>query len=249
MTSPLLVEVDSGVATLTLNRPEKLNAYTVAMGEAIVSAFRQIREDDAIRAVILTGSGRGFCAGVDLDVLKAQSAAPVGGESEPRIGEEDFVRGFPQELLEFPKPVIAAINGPAIGVGVTMTLPCDLRVAARGAKLGLTFTKLGILPGLGSTHLLPRIVGRGTALDLVLTGRIIEADEALRLGLVHRVVEPGDLLSECRGIAKALSECRPEVLAAAKRALGFGADAGMAGAISNEQRESAQLRLGRSKKE
>ena len=161
MTPPLLVEVDSGVATLTLNRPEKLNAYTVAMGEAIVSAFRQVREDDAIRAVILTGSGRGFCAGVDLDVLKAQSAAPVGGESEPRIGEEDFVRGFPQELLEFPKPVIAAINGPAIGVGVTMTLPCDLRVAARGAKLGLTFTKLGILPGLGSTHLLPRIVGRG----------------------------------------------------------------------------------------
>lgn len=249
MTSPLLVEADSGVATLTLNRPEKLNAYTVAMGEAIVSAFRQIREDDAIRAVILTGSGRGFCAGVDLDVLKAQSAAPAGGESEPRIGEEDFVRGFPQELLEFPKPVIAAINGPAIGVGVTMTLPCDLRVAARGAKLGLTFTKLGILPGLGSTHLLPRIVGRGTALELVLTGRIIEADEALRLGLVHRVVEPGDLLSECRGMAKALSECRPEVLAAAKRALGFGADAGMADAISNEQRESAQLRLGRSQKE
>jgi len=122
-------------------------------------------------------------------------------------------------------------------------------VAARGAKLGLTFTKLGILPGLGSTHLLPRIVGRGTALELVLTGRIIEADEALGLGLVHRVVEPGDLLSECRGMAKALSECRPEVLAAAKRALGFGADAGMADAISNEQRESAQLRLGRSKKE
>ena len=249
MTSPILIETNAGVATLTLNRPEKLNAYTVAMGEAIVSAFREIREDDAIRAVILTGSGRGFCAGVDLDVLKNQSAAPTGNDSEPRIGEEDFVRGFPQELLEFPKPVIAAINGPAIGVGVTMTLPCDLRVAARGAKLGLTFTKLGILPGLGSTHLLPRIVGRGTALELVLTGRIIDADEALRLGLVHRVVEPEDLLAKSRETAQALAECRPEVLAAAKRALGFGADSGMADAISNEQRESAQLRRGRRTKE
>ena len=243
MPEPLLIESDGNIALLTLNRPEKLNAYTVQMGEAIVAAFREIQLDETIRAVIVTGAGRGFCSGVDLDALKAP---PESTSPEPRIGEEDFVRLFPQELLDFPKPVIAAINGPAIGVGVTMTLPFDLRIAAQGAKLGLPFSKLGILPGLGSTHLLPRIVGRATALELVLTGRVIDAEEALRIGLVHRVVASDELLSECRATAIALADSRPEVLAAAKRALSFGAEASMAEAMANEQRESARLRKMRS---
>ncbi len=245
MPEPLLIETDGNIAVLTLNRPDKLNAYTVEMGEAVVAAFREIQLDEAIRAVIVTGAGRGFCSGVDLDALKAppESTGPL-----PRIGEEDFVRTLPQELLDFPKPVIAAINGPAIGVGVTMTLPFDLRIAAQGAKLGLTFAKLGILPGLGSTHLLPRIVGRATALELVLTGRVIDAEEALRIGLVHRVVAPDELLSECRATAMALADSQPEVLAAAKRALSFGAEASMADSMVNEQRESTRLRKMRSQK-
>jgi len=242
MTEPLIVESNAGIAMLTLNRPERLNAYTVEMGEAIVAAFREIELDETIRAVIVTGAGRGFCSGVDLDALKAPSKSPETDASGPRLGEEDFVTFFPQELLDFPKPVIAAINGPAIGVGVTMTLPFDLRIAAEGAKLGLTFAKLGILPGLGSTHLLPRIVGRAAALELVLTGRVVDAQEALRIGLVHRVVAPDELLSECRATASALAECRPEVLAAAKRALAFGAEGSMAEAMANEQRESSELR-------
>jgi 2-(1,2-epoxy-1,2-dihydrophenyl)acetyl-CoA isomerase len=244
MADPVLVEIRDGIATVTLNRPDKLNAYTTEMGDAVVSAFREMHDDAEVRAVILTGAGRGFCAGVDLEHLKAHQAGAKAGKG-PRLGEEDFLTKLPLELLEYPKPVIAAINGAAIGVGVTMILPCDLRIAAAGAKIGLTFTKLGILPGLGSTHLLPRLVGMGKALELVLTARVIRAEEAEGIGLVNRVVEPDALMDEARALATAMAEARPEVLAAAKRALHFGARSGMAEAMKNEHAESAALRKGR----
>ena len=125
----ILYAVEGGVATLTLNRPEKLNAYTTEMGEEAVDAFRRARTDDAVRAVILTGAGRGFCAGVDLEHLKAHQAGASAGKG-PKLGEEDFLTTLPLELVAYPKPVIAAINGAAIGVGVTMVLPCDVRLAA-----------------------------------------------------------------------------------------------------------------------
>jgi len=237
----ILFEVADGIATVTLNRPEKLNAYTLEMGDEIVDAFARIRADDAVRVAILTGAGRGFCAGVDLDALRAHQAEPAGGERR-RLGEEDFVRVLPLELVEFPKPVIAAINGAAIGVGVTMTLPCDIRIASDTAKLGLTFAKLGLLPGLGSTHLLPRLVGIAKALELVLTARVIPAAEAAEIGLVNRVVPAASLLDEARGLARAMLECRPEVLAAAKAALRQGASASMAESMQNEREASAKLR-------
>jgi len=234
-------DVSDDVATVTLHRPDRLNAYTTEMGGEVVDAFARAREDDAVRAVILTGAGRAFCAGVDLEHLKAHRA---GGNAAagPRLGEEPFLRSFPLELLAYPKPVIAAINGPAIGVGVTMTLPCDVRVAAEGAKLGLTFAKLGLLPGLGSTHLLPRLVGRAKALELVLMAKAIPAGEAAAIGLVNRVVPPEKLGAEVRAMAIEMAQARPEVLAAAKAALDFGASAGMAEAMRNEQEASAALR-------
>jgi len=237
----ILFEVADGIATVTLNRPEKLNAYTLEMGDEIVDAFARIRADAAVRVAILTGAGRGCCAGVDLDALRAHQAEPVGGERR-RLGEEDFVRVLPLELLEFPKPVIAAINGAAIGVGVTMTLPCDIRIASDTAKLGLTFAKLGLLPGLGSTHLLPRLVGIAKALELVLTARVIPAAEAAEIGLVNRVVPAASLLDEARALARAMLESRPEVLAAAKAALRQGASASMAESMHNEREASAKLR-------
>ena len=128
--------------------------YIPAMGEEVVDAFAKARDDDSVRAVILTGAGRGFCAGVDLEFIKKNPPGPGS-----KIGQEDFARKMPLQLTEYPKPVIVAINGAAIGVGVTMALPCDIRIAAAGVKLGVTFTKLGILPGLGSTHLLPKWFG------------------------------------------------------------------------------------------
>ena len=236
-----LYDVADGIATVTLNRPEKLNAYTTEMGDAVVDAFRRAREDDAVRAVVLTGAGRGFCAGVDLEHLKAHRA---GGNASkgPRLGEEDFLTRLPLELLAYPKPVLAAVNGAAIGVGVTMILPCDVRLASSSAKLGLTFAKLGLLPGLGSTHLLPRLVGRAKALELVLSARVIPAAEAAEIGLVSRVVPPEELLAAARALAAEMAQCRPEVLAAAKAALLYGEDASMADAMRNERQRSAELR-------
>jgi enoyl-CoA hydratase/carnithine racemase len=232
----ILYAVLDGIATVTLNRPEKLNAYTSEMGEELCAAFDRAREDAAVRAVILTGAGRGFCAGVDLEHLRAHHE----GRSEER-----FLKTFPQELLEYPKPVIAAVNGPAIGVGITMILPCDVRLAADTAKLGLTFAKLGILPGLGSTHLLPRLVGMGRAQELVLSARVILGPEAAQMGLVNRAVPADSLLAEARAMAFAMAECPPAALAAAKRALHFGANATMEEAMRNEEAQSAALRAAR----
>ena len=232
------VDRDGAVATLTLDRPERRNAYNTQMGEELVAAFRALRDDDAVRALVLRGAGQGFCAGVDLDALK----------SEPGLGEGEFVRGFALELAAYPKPVIAAIHGAAIGVGVTMVLPCDVRVAADDAKLGLTFAKLGILPGLGSTHLLPRLVGLGRALELVLTARLVPAAEAYEIGLVNCVVPRDKLLATAREIAEQTLACDPAALAAAKRALHAGAVSGMAEAMEHERAASAELRVARARR-
>src|SRR4029453_11338074 len=165
------------------------------MGDEVVAPFAAALADDAVRAVILTGAGRAFCAGVDLDHLKAHMAGG-NASTKARLGEEDFLRKLPPHLGPYPKPGIAAINGPAIGVGVTMVLPCDVRIAAENAKLGVTFAKLGLLPGLGSTHLLPKLVGRAKALELVLTARVVTAFEAAEIGLVNKVVAADSLLPE-----------------------------------------------------
>jgi len=234
-------DVADRVAMITLHRPAKLNAYTTEMGDEVVAAFAAARDDASVRAVILTGEGRAFCAGVDLEHLKAHLA---GGNAsrKAKLGEEDFLRKLPLDLVAYPKPVIAAVNGPAIGVGVTMILPCDVRIAAEGAKFGVTFAKLGLLPGLGSTHLLPKLVGMAKALELVLTARVLLAPEAESIGLVNRVVPAESLLPEARAMAAMMAECRPEVLAAAKAALYYGAGATMADAMRNEQEASAALR-------
>lgn len=258
MAEVVLFEVVDGIGTVTLNRPDKLNAYTVQMGEEIVAAFRSARDDPTVRCLILTGSGRGFCAGVDLEALAAMQSRQAGDHDAssagrdtgkgPRLGEEDFVRGFPLELLSYPKPVIAAINGAAVGVGVTMVLPCDVRIASDTAKLGLTFAKLGILPGLGSTHLLPKIVGLAKAQELVLTARVIPAAEALSIGLVNRVVPGAELLDAAREMAAAMAEGDPDALAFAKQALHYGASASMVEAMENERSASAALREAKSRR-
>lgn len=233
-------ETSEGLATLTLNRPERLNAYTPRMGEELVDAFGRARQDDAVRAVVWTGAGRGFCAGVDLELLK-QARAGAGGDG-PKLGEEAFLRSFPLELAAYPKPVIAAVNGPAIGVGVTMILGCDVRLAADTASLGMPFVRLGILPGLGSSWWLPRLVGPARARELVLSGRNVPAREAAEMGLVNRVVPADALLGEARALARAMAEASPEALMRAKRILDRGARASLEEALRDEQTESEALR-------
>ncbi len=245
----ILYEVEDAIATITLNRPDKLNAYMPEMGDEVVAAFAKARGDDAVRVIVVTGAGRGFCAGVDLDALKASFAkqAESGGDAQ-KLGEEDFLRKLPLDIVACEKPVIAAINGYAIGVGITMTLPCDLRIAAAGAKLGLTFAKLGILPGLGASHLLPQLVGMAKAQELVLTARTFSAEEALEIGLVNQVVAPQDLNKIVRETAARIAAHDPAVVARAKRILREGLASNMEAAMANEQRASAELRAQREKK-
>lgn len=243
----ILFDVTDGIATITLNRPDKLNAYTTPMGDEVTRAIRGCRDDNEVRAIILTGAGRGFCAGVDLEHLKVHEAGGnAAAGSGPKLGEEDFLKKLPLELVEFPKPIIAAVNGAAVGVGITMILPCDVRIAAPGVKMGVVFTKLGILPGLGSTHLLPQLVGRAKALELVLTAKIILSEEAESIGLVNKVVPADELMKAAREWAALMAEKRPEVIAAAKQVINYGQDHSMEEAMRNEERTSAELRKARS---
>jgi 2-(1,2-epoxy-1,2-dihydrophenyl)acetyl-CoA isomerase len=241
----ILVDINESIATITLNRPDKLNAYTVAMGEDVVEAFNALKTNHDVKVVILTGAGRGFCAGVDLDHLKEQFAAAERGETlkGPKLGEERFIRELPITLVTYPKPVIVAINGHAIGVGITMTLPCDIRIAAEDAKIGLTFAKMGILPGLGSTQLLQRVVGPAKARELMLTAKVILAPEAAQIGLVNKVV-PGDkLMEEARAMAKQIAENNPKTLAAIKDCLHYGATSTLEQSMKYEQETATKLRV------
>lgn len=236
--SNILYSVDEQIATITLNRPDVLNAYTPDMGDEIVAAFRQAAADDNVRAVILTGAGeRGFCAGADRVYL--QQPIPEGTRL---IGEEELIKSFALELANFPKPTIAALNGHAVGIGMTMILPLDMRIAASHAKLALNFSKLGILLGLGSTHLLPKIVGMHKAQELVMTARTISAQEAADIGLVNHVVEADQLMDTARVLARQCCECDPSTLKFAKRAMHYGSSVSLAEAIANEQAMVLELK-------
>jgi 2-(1,2-epoxy-1,2-dihydrophenyl)acetyl-CoA isomerase len=233
-------EIENRIATVFLNRPAKKNAYVPRMGMEIVTALESAMEDNAVHVVILTGRGDAFCAGVDLECLQAHMAGEDAGPG-PKLGEEHLVNGWPLDLVSYSKPVIAAINGPAFGVGVTMTLGCDVRYAATGATLGLNFTHLGVLPGLGSTYHLPRLVGVGKAMELVLSGAKISAEEACEMGLVQRLCPSGEVYSEARSLAQSMAEVKPEVLAAAKQALRFGSDSSLEEAIGFEKSLSQRI--------
>ena len=185
-------EVADGVLTITLNRPDRLNAFTETMMNELIAAFDASDADDDVRAVIVTGEGRGFCAGADLakggETFDWRERAAAG--DVPRDGGGRVVLRIYDSL----KPVIAAINGPAVGVGITMTLPMDIRIAADGAKIGFVFARRGIVPEACSSWFLPRLVGISQAMEWVATGRVFDAAEAERGGLVRSVHRPEELL-------------------------------------------------------
>jgi enoyl-CoA hydratase len=192
----LLFEVSDKIARITFNRPNVLNALNRKTLDELGDCLKKVRADDDIRVLILTGAGeKAFVAGADINELSQQT--PVHGREFTLYGQEIFHR-----LETLGKPVIAAINGFALGGGCELALACTLRVAGRNAKLGQPEVKLGITPGYGGTQRLPRLCGKGVAHELILTGEMISADEALRVGLVNRVVEPGELLATAEAIAK-----------------------------------------------
>lgn len=197
------------IATITVNRPDKLNALNAATINELHAAFREAAADDGVRALIVTGAGgKAFVAGADIGELATMG--PLNGVRISRQGQDAF-----RFLETMGKPVIAAVNGFALGGGLELALACHLRVASAKARFGLPEVKLGIIPGYGGTVRLPRLVGRGRALELILTGEMIDAAEAHRIGLVNRVAEPDALLDETRALAEKITANGPVALAMA----------------------------------
>lgn len=218
------LDVSDAVATITLDRPERLNAFTTAMGYELIDAFDTCDRDDEIRAVVITGAGRAFCAGADLSAGAETFAAPEqdGGESPRDVGGEVVLRMF-----ESRKPVIAAVNGPAVGVGITMTLAADFRLAADSARIGFVFNRRGIVPESCSSWFLPRLVSMQTALDWVYSGRLVEAAEAADSGLFYALHPADTLLDEAYAFARRVTEHSAPVSVALSRQMlwrGLGAE-------------------------
>ncbi len=202
----ITTELSQGILTITLNRPERLNAWTATMGTELIEAFDRADADDDVRVIIITGAGRGFCAGADLggggetfDYRKREgaSAGPV-----PR----DNGGQFTLRVFASTKPVIAAINGPAVGVGATMTLPMDIRLASEDARMGFVFARRGIIPEAASSWFLPRVVGISRAMEWVATGRVFSAQEGLEGGLLRSLHAPAELLDAARDLAREIAE-------------------------------------------
>ena len=244
MTEPLVVlERDGDVAIVTFNDPKRRNAMTEAMGHAIAEQMGALIGDPSIRAVVLTGAGRAFSAGGDLDMVEsmARRGSSNPGE-ETRRESSEFMRRFYDLYLSvgnLPCPTIAAVNGAAIGAGLCIALACDTRIAARDAKLGLNFTRLGIHPGMGATWNLPRIVGPAHAAELLFTGRILDGAEAERIGLVNRAVDLEAVLPEALEMARAMALSAPIAVRGTKRALARSLDSDLAGQLDFEAHQQS----------
>ena len=215
----LRYEIEDQVLTLTMNRPERLNAFNSRMQGEFLEALEHADADDEVRAVIVTGEGRGFCAGADLgkgadtfnydnqtEEAKAERASSEGRQEGSNAWLRDGGGLLSLRIYEFNKPIIAAINGPAVGVGVTMTLPMDIRIASTQARMGFVFSRRGIVPEACSSYFLPRIVGVSKALEWAYSGKVFDAEEALKGGLIRSLHEPEDLLPSAREIAAEIVE-------------------------------------------
>ncbi len=207
----LRIAVEDRVALITLHRPERLNAYTVEMGVELFGALHELDQRDDVRAIVVTGEGRAFCAGADLE---------AGGSTFARERAWHAARELEEKTQPWnlSTPVIAAINGPAVGIGATLPLQWDIRLASERAKIGFVFVRRGIAPEAHSTWILPRLIGAAKALDLLLSGRLISADEALAYGIVSRVVPHAELLPVALGLARDIAyNAAPASVALTKR--------------------------------
>jgi len=217
----VLLEIKDHAATLTLNRPETMNSFNVAMVRALGERLAELRFDKRARVVIVTGSGdKAFSAGAD---LKERA-----GMSPEQVKEFIFnIRRLMDDVELFPRPMIAAVNGVALGGGTELALASDIRLASETATMGLTETRLAIIPGAGGTQRLPRLVGKGIAKELIFTGRRINAQESLRIGLVNGVYPPAELLAAARRLADEIGECGPIAVEQAKYAINRGLETDM----------------------
>lgn len=224
----LLTEQQDGIVVITLNRPTVMNSFNFALLHALESRIRDIRFDPSVRVVIITGAGdRAFCSGAD---LKERATLPP-------LKVKEFIytiRNLFTTIEQLNKPVIAAVNGVALGGGTELALAADIRIAADTASMGLTETRLAIIPGAGGTQRLPRLVGKGKAKELIFTGRRIGADEALSIGLVNQVSPAKDLLDTCRKMAAEICETGPIAVEQAKYAVNYGMETDLATGLAIE---------------
>ncbi len=236
----IAVARDGGVTTITLNRPEKLNALTAVMSHELIEAFTEAREDPGVRALVVTGAGRGFCAGQDL--TEFEQAFRAGERPDLR---DHLVRTYHRLIplvVETPKPVIAAVNGVAAGAGVSLAVACDVRIASDEARFTQAFVKIGLVPDSGGTWLLPRVVGYAKALELSMTGEVIDAATAGRIGLVNQVV-PGAAFQEAvAAYAARLAAMPTAAIAETKRLLREALGVELEEALRREA--EAQARMG-----
>jgi enoyl-CoA hydratase/carnithine racemase len=220
----LLYDVSDNIATVTLNRPDRLNAISGGMLASFSDAFREADHDRNVRAIILTGAGKGFCSGLDLKEQGANANANSVNGTGGLPAKFDLANSPPIVLHETDKPVICALNGAAAGYGLDIALGCDIRVASENAKLAAVFTKRGVLPESGGTWLLPRLVGWAKASEIAFTGRVLSAQESLELGLVNSVVPHDSLMTEARALAAEIARNAPMAVQATKRMMRLGLD-------------------------
>jgi enoyl-CoA hydratase len=234
--STIRCETADGIATVTLDRPDVLNAMNDAMRRELVDCFDRLATDDTVRVIVVTGEGgRAFSAGADIREFVEEPSLTTFRERRRRLD-------FRQSMDRCPQPIIAAIRGYALGGGLEMALACDIRIASDDAQLGLTEINLAIIPGGGGTQRLPRLLGRGKALEMILTGARIRADEALQIGLVERVVPAGDVEKSARELASAIAAKAPVALRYAKEAVVKGLELPLADGLRLENDLSALLR-------
>ena len=240
MTEVVLMDVEQDVALITLNRPERLNAWTGEMQVSYFDRLEQCAAREDVRAIVLTGAGRGFCAGADMDNLQTLAD---GNGGRATGGYDDRPVTFP---LTIPKPIVAAINGPCAGLGLVIGLMCDIRFAATSAKLTTSFARRGLVAEHGISWILPRLVGPARALDLLLSARVVLGSEAAELGLVNRAVADADVLYEAMGYARMLaSESSPASMAMIKRQIYADCERGLGETLSNANRAMAESFSGR----
>ncbi|HTZ80225.1 MAG TPA: enoyl-CoA hydratase-related protein [Stellaceae bacterium] len=216
MSDTIRFEIEGPIATITLNRPERMNAFTWEMIDAWAAALEECGRNDAVSVVIVTGAGKAFCSGGDIADMKQRGSQTA---LQRKQDLQAHVHRIPLTLQALDKPVITAINGAATGAGMDLALMTDLRIAAESARLGETYVKVGLVPGAGGAWLLPRLVGAAKALELFWTGDLIDAEEALRIGLVNRVVPDAELLPATRALAEKIAAAPPLSVRTIKRAV------------------------------
>jgi len=237
----VLLRQEGGVAWITLNRPDRLNAFAGAMRDELHDALVRASESPETRVLVITGAGRGFCTGADVEVMSDLLGR---GDVETFEGLVQAGMRVVRRLRDIRQPVIAAVNGPAAGAGASLALACDVRIASERASIGITFNRIGLHPDWGATYFLPRLVGAGRAAELVFTGRMVEAREAERLGLFDRVVPADEIGEAVRTLAEELAAKPPLALALAKESLGRSFDSSLGAMLDTERH--AQLRCFRS---